>query len=217
MGLSGSGKSTLLRAVNGLNMVARGAGAGQGRRPARSMSPRCDADDAAPICARSSVAMVFQQFALLPWRTVRENVGFGLELAGVPEAERERASSTSSSKLVGLDAVGRASTPTSFRAACSSASASPAPSPPTPPILLMDEPFSALDPLIRTKLQDELLQLQATLQEDHHLRQPRSRRGAEDRQPHRHHGGRPHRADRHAGGHRAAARQRLCRATSSPT
>ena len=65
-------------------------------------------------------------------------------------------------------------------------------------ILLMDEPFSALDPLIRDKLQDELLELQQKLKQDHHLRQPRSRRGAEDRQPHRHHGGRPHRPDRHA-------------------
>jgi glycine betaine/proline transport system ATP-binding protein len=56
------------------------------------------------------------------------------------------------------------------------------------PILLMDEPFSALDPLIRTRLQDELLELQSRARKDHHLRQPRSRRSHEARQPHRHHG-----------------------------
>ena len=85
------------------------------------------------------------------------------------------------------------------------------------PILLMDEPFSALDPLIRTKLQDELLQLQKQSEEDHPVRQPRSRGSAQDRQPHHHHGRRPHRAVGHAGRHRAAARPTTTSATSSPT
>ena len=49
----------------------------------------CDERDAARSCASKNVAMVFQQFALLPWRTVEENVGLGLELAGMPDAERK--------------------------------------------------------------------------------------------------------------------------------
>ena len=105
--------------------------------------------------------MVFQQFALLPWRTVRENVGFGLELAGMPEAERNE-QVDQQLKLVGLD-TGRTNMRHELsggmqqRVGLARAFATEA------PILLMDEPFSALDPLIRTKLQDELLQLQKTL------------------------------------------------------
>jgi glycine betaine/proline transport system ATP-binding protein len=107
------------------------------------------------------VAMVFQQFALLPWRTVAENVGFGLELAGVPEAER-KAKVDKQLKLVGLDQwAGKFAHELSGgmqqRVGLARAFATEA------PILLMDEPFSALDPLIRTKLQDELLQLQKSL------------------------------------------------------
>ena len=88
MGLSGSGKSTLLRAVNGLNKVTRGNvlvrdGRQDGRCRHLRRGRRC------AMCGRAQVAMVFQQFALLPWRTVAENVGFGLELAGVPDAERK--------------------------------------------------------------------------------------------------------------------------------
>ena len=75
------------------------------------------------------VAMVFQQFALLPWRTVAENVGFGLELAGVPEAERKRARRRSSSSW-SASRRGPANMRRSFPAACSSASAWRAPSPP---------------------------------------------------------------------------------------
>ena len=81
MGLSGSGKSTLLRAVNGLNPVARGAvRVHDGDR----MVSVTNADPATLRRLRlSRIAMVFQQFGLLPWRTVRENVGLGLELAGM--------------------------------------------------------------------------------------------------------------------------------------
>jgi glycine betaine/proline transport system ATP-binding protein len=110
---------------------------------------------------QKQVAMVFQQFALLPWRTVRENVGFGLELAGVPEPEiKERVDRQL--KLVGLDTwankhVHELSGGMQQRVGLARAFATDA------PILLMDEPFSALDPLIRTKLQDELLQLQKTI------------------------------------------------------
>jgi glycine betaine/proline transport system ATP-binding protein len=130
MGLSGSGKSTLLRAVNGLNKVTRGSVL---VRDGNQMIDVVTCDE--PTLRRvrqKQVAMVFQQFALLPWRTVAENVGLGLELAGVPASEL-KSRVDKQLKLVGLDQW------------------------------LMDEPFSALDPLIRTKLQDELLQLQKTL------------------------------------------------------
>ena len=159
MGLSGSGKSTLLRAVNGLNPVARG-------------EVRVDDGDRMVSVTRATgaalrrirqrrVAMVFQQFGLLPWRDVRANVGLGLELAGQGPRDR-RAAVDRQLELVGLadraDAlVGELSGGMQQRVGLARAFATEA------PILLMDEPFSALDPLIRTRLQDELLDLQAKL------------------------------------------------------
>ena len=80
MGLSGSGKSTLLRAVNGLNKVSRGKVMLK-HRGAMVDIAKIDADTLRAV-RTESVAMVFQQFALLPWRTVKDNVGFGLELKG---------------------------------------------------------------------------------------------------------------------------------------
>jgi glycine betaine/proline transport system ATP-binding protein len=159
MGLSGSGKSTLLRAVNRLNVPARGnvfVKAGD-----RTVDvANCDEATLRGI-RQKQVAMVFQQFALLPWRTVEQNVGLGLELAGMPEAER-KARVEKQLKLVGLDQWAKKyahelSGGMQQRVGLARAFATEA------PILLMDEPFSALDPLIRTKLQDELLQLQKTL------------------------------------------------------
>lgn len=159
MGLSGSGKSTLLRAVNALNPVCRGA------------VWVCDGNglvdvthaDAATLrrIRLTRVAMVFQQFGLLPWRTVRENVGLGLELGGMSPAER-RARVDAQLELVNLSQwadrkVGELSGGMQQRVGLARAFATEA------PILLMDEPFSALDPLIRAKLQDELLDLQASL------------------------------------------------------
>lgn len=159
MGLSGSGKSTLLRAVNGLNPVVRGAvWVNDGQAPV-------DVASAAPEVLRhlrtERIAMVFQQFGLLPWRTVVDNVSFGLELAGIgPEERRKRA--TKQLELVGLEAwagrkVQELSGGMQQRVGLARAFATEA------PILLMDEPFSALDPLIRNKLQDELLEFQTKL------------------------------------------------------
>jgi glycine betaine/proline transport system ATP-binding protein len=159
MGLSGSGKSTILRAVNGLNKVARGkvlVRHGDGAIDVVS----CSVEELRML-RTSRIAMVFQQFALLPWRTVAENVAFGLELRGLPKAEIER---TVADKLamVGLTQwAGKFGHELSGgmqqRVGLARAFATDA------DILLMDEPFSALDPLIRDKLQDELLLLQKDL------------------------------------------------------
>jgi glycine betaine/proline transport system ATP-binding protein len=107
---------------------------------------------------RERVAMVFQQFGLLPWRTVRENVGFGLELRGEAAASRN-AIVDEQLELVGLSQwaeryVSELSGGMQQRVGLARAFATDA------DILLMDEPFSALDPLIRGKLQGELLALQ---------------------------------------------------------
>lgn len=159
MGLSGSGKSTLLRGVNGLNKVTRGAiDVFDGERMVDVVT--CEPGKLRQL-RQKQVAMVFQQFGLLPWRTVAQNVGFGLELAGVAEADC-KARVDKQLHLVGLDQwaqkfVHELSGGMQQRVGLARAFATEA------PILLMDEPFSALDPLIRTKLQDELLQLQKTL------------------------------------------------------
>ncbi|MCR8725824.1 choline ABC transporter ATP-binding protein [Frigidibacter sp. ROC022] len=161
MGLSGSGKSTLLRAVNGLNPVIRGTVLVHDEETGEM----CDVTHADARTLRrirlGGVAMVFQQFGLLPWRTVRENVGLGLELGGMPVAERE-AKVDEQLALVGLSdwaerKVGDLSGGMQQRVGLARAFVTDA------PILLMDEPFSALDPLIRTRLQDELLDLQQKL------------------------------------------------------
>ena len=159
MGLSGSGKSTLLRAVNGLNKVVRGAVRVADEGGMVDVAT-CDPGTLRRLRMRR-VAMVFQQFALLPWRTVAENVAFGLELRGVPKAERDR---TVQDKLalVHLEKwAGKFAHELSGgmqqRVGLARAFATDA------DILLMDEPFSALDPLIRDKLQDDLLELQQRL------------------------------------------------------
>ena len=159
MGLSGSGKSTLLRAVNGLNPVVRGEVRVEEDGDKISVTHA----DMATLrrLRRKKIAMVFQQFGLLPWRTVRDNVGFGLELDGMDTARRH-AKVAEQLSLVGLDdradaLVAELSGGMQQRVGLARAFATDA------PILLMDEPFSALDPLIRTRLQDELLDLQKRL------------------------------------------------------
>ena len=162
MGLSGSGKSTLLRSLNGLNKANRGEVLIRDDRGDRHYInlTTCSGSELRRL-RTTRVAMVFQQFALLPWRTVAENVGLGLELRGSPKAQRD--------KIVGekLELVGLQKWANKFahelsggmqqRVGLARAFATDA------DILLMDEPFSALDPLIRAHLQQELLQLQKEL------------------------------------------------------
>ena len=159
MGLSGSGKSTLLRAVNGLCPVTRGQVLVQDGEGALDMAG-CDFATLRRM-RMERIAMVFQQFALLPWRTVHENVSFGLELRGGNRAERD-AIVAEKLKLVDLDRWGdkfvhELSGGMQQRVGLARALATDS------DILLMDEPFSALDPLIREHLQDELLDLQRRL------------------------------------------------------
>ena len=159
MGLSGSGKSTILRAVNGLNKVARGKVLVRHGDGAIDVA-HCGAGELRML-RTSRIAMVFQQFALLPWRTVAENVAFGLELRRMPKAEIDRIVAEKLA-MVGLTQwAGKFAHELSGgmqqRVGLARAFATDA------DILLMDEPFSALDPLIRDKLQDELLELQKEL------------------------------------------------------
>jgi len=159
MGLSGSGKSSLLRCVNGLNKVTRG----------RVLVRGDDGDVDVTRCNRKMlhalrtdrISMVFQQFALMPWCTIRGNVAFGLDLAGVSNPERDRVVdeklamvrlSKWADKYPHQLSGGMQQRVGLARALATDAS-----------ILLMDEPFSALDPLIREHLQDELLQIQEDL------------------------------------------------------
>jgi glycine betaine/proline transport system ATP-binding protein len=154
MGLSGSGKSTLVRMLNRLIEPTRG-------------EVRVDGTDITRMSRRelirmrrSAMSMVFQSFALLPHKSVAENAAFGLDVAGVPKrAQRQRA-------MRALETVGLAANADSYpdelsggmkqRVGLARALATDA------PILLMDEAFSALDPLIRTEMQDELVRLQST-------------------------------------------------------
>ncbi|MFQ6018637.1 MAG: choline ABC transporter ATP-binding protein [Kiloniellaceae bacterium] len=159
MGLSGSGKSTLLRCVNGLNRATRG------QVLVREGDGAIDVVACDPATLRrlrtNRIAMVFQQFALLPWRSVEENVGLGLELRGMAKPERDRIVEEKL-ELVGLEQwkdkyAHELSGGMQQRVGLARAFATDA------DILLMDEPFSALDPLIRNHLQDELLALQRRL------------------------------------------------------
>ncbi|MBX7550009.1 glycine betaine/L-proline ABC transporter ATP-binding protein [Streptomyces sp. NPDC004232] len=155
MGLSGSGKSTLLRMLNGLLEPTAG-------------TVRYDGQDLTALTDRAlrevrsrKISMVFQHFALFPHRSVRDNAAYGLEVQGVPRAERERRADEALA-LCGL-AGWEKSWPDELsggmqqRVGLARALATDA------DLLLMDESFSALDPLIRRDMQDQLLELQKTL------------------------------------------------------
>ena len=147
MGLSGSGKSTLLRCINRLIRPTTG-------------QVLVNGVDISKI-SEKELAMVFQNFGLLPHRSVLSNIAFGLELQGVKKEEREK-KAMESMKLVGLKGyenqmVGELSGGMQQRVGLARALAN------NPEVLLMDEAFSALDPLIRVQMQDELLALQSKM------------------------------------------------------
>ncbi len=155
MGLSGSGKSTLLRLINRLISPTSGTVSIDGVDLAALSSAHLRA------LRRKRLAMVFQGFGLLPHRSVLDNVGFGLEIQGQGSEER-RPSAATWIERVGLTGFSK-SLPHQLsggmrqRVGLARALASGA------DILLMDEPFSALDPLIRREMQDLLLDLQRDL------------------------------------------------------
>lgn len=155
MGLSGSGKSTTLRCINRLIDPTCGSVTVDGVE-VTALSPKALRD-----CRRRQFGMVFQHFALLPNRTVAGNVEYGLEIQGV-EPARRREAALRAIEVVGLKGY-EARYPAQLsggmqqRAGLARALAADA------PILLMDEAFSALDPLIRRDMQAELRQLQARL------------------------------------------------------
>lgn len=156
MGLSGSGKSTLVRCLNRLQPPTAGDVLIDGENI-------CDASDERLRALRlEKITMVFQHFALLPHRSVVENAEYGLKMRGMPTAERrEKAMKTLAS--VGLAdwahrPPGDLSGGMQQRVGLARALAL------DPEILLMDEPFSALDPLIRQDMQKELIELQRSHQ-----------------------------------------------------
>lgn len=155
MGLSGSGKSSLLRCINRLNRPTSGEILINGEDIAGMPVERLRS------LRRKELAMVFQHFGLLPHYTVLQNIAFGLELQGVEKREREL-KAAESMRLVGLDGyadlkVSELSGGMQQRVGLARALAN------DPEVLLMDEAFSALDPLIRVQMQDELLALQSKM------------------------------------------------------
>ena len=155
MGLSGSGKSTLLRCINRLIKPTQGEVIINGRDIALV------SDKELLDIRRKELAMVFQHFGLLSHRSVLQNIAFGLELQGISKEVREK-KAIESMELVGLNGyeeqmVGELSGGMQQRVGLARALAN------NPEVLLMDEAFSALDPLIRVQMQDELLALQAKM------------------------------------------------------
>ena len=156
MGLSGSGKSTLVRCVARLSDVTRG-------------QVVLDGDDLTAMdertlreVRRKKLSMVFQHFGLFPHRTVIDNAAYGLEVQGIPKAQRH-AEAQRVLELVGLAGYERhypqqLSGGMQQRVGLARALAI------DPKVLFFDEPFSALDPLIRRDMQDELIRLQGELQ-----------------------------------------------------
>lgn len=155
MGLSGSGKSTLVRLINRLIEPTEG-------------SVYIDGEDLAKMDGKSlrnvrreKLSMVFQRFGLFPHRTVLENAEFGLEVQGIDKNERHE-KAKKSLEMVGLGGYihqfpGQLSGGMQQRVGLARALAN------DPEVLLMDEAFSALDPLIRKEMQDELLELQESM------------------------------------------------------
>ncbi len=142
IGPSGCGKSTVLKLISGLTPPSSG---------------EIVVDGMTPRNARETMAFIFQDPTLLPWRTVRANAGLGLELERVPRDKRQ-AKVDSLLELVGLSHVGRAyprqlSGGMKMRLSIARALAT------GPRLLLMDEPFAALDEMTRDRMNEELLRL----------------------------------------------------------
>ena len=156
MGLSGSGKSTMVRCLNRLIEPTTGEIIVDGKDVLKFTKEELTNH------RRRTMTMVFQRFGLLPHRTVLDNIAFGLEITGVDKEERLK-NAKHWLDTVGLKGYG-ASYPKNLsggmqqrvglaRALCND-----------PDILLMDEPFSALDPLIRREMQNELIDLEGKIQ-----------------------------------------------------
>jgi glycine betaine/proline transport system ATP-binding protein len=156
MGLSGSGKSTLIRCLNLLNRPTKGKVFVDGENIVEYKKEKLKK------FRQNKMAMVFQHFGLFTHRTIQRNVEYGLEIKGVSKEERAKVA-RKAIKNVGLEGW-ELSMPNELsggmqqRVGLARALAN------DPDILLMDEPFSALDPLIRREMQMELLDLQSKLQ-----------------------------------------------------
>lgn len=142
LGPSGCGKTTLLRMIGGLDVPTSG---------------KVEIDGKIVDGPSPKMTMVFQEYSLYPWRTIAENVGFGLEMMGVEKEERNKLVSERLAD-VGLSEFGNSyphelSGGMRQRAAVARALAS------DPAVMLMDEPFGALDAQTRNKMQNELLRL----------------------------------------------------------
>ncbi len=156
MGLSGSGKSTLVRLLNRLIEPTIGLVQIDGKDVVKM-----NKEELREV-RRKKVSMVFQKFALFPHRTVLENTEYGLEIQGVEKTERSK-KALEALELVGLKGYenqypSQLSGGMQQRVGLARALAN------DPDVLLMDEAFSALDPLIRKDMQDELLELQSTME-----------------------------------------------------
>jgi NitT/TauT family transport system ATP-binding protein len=147
IGPSGCGKSTVLRLISGLTPPSAGT---------------IRVDGMTPVNARETISFIFQDATLLPWRTVKQNVGLGLELERVASKRRDE-KVASLLQLVGLEDVAAAyprelSGGMKMRASIARALAT------NPRLLLMDEPFAALDEMTRDRMNEELLRLRAEQQ-----------------------------------------------------
>jgi NitT/TauT family transport system ATP-binding protein len=144
IGPSGCGKSTILKLIAGL---------------ANPTSGTIRVDGMTPLNARETISFVFQDATLLPWRTVKQNIGLGLELEHAPNAHREK-EIAALLDLVGLKNVAKAyprelSGGMKMRVSIARALAT------NPQLMLLDEPFAALDEMSRDRLNEEILRLRA--------------------------------------------------------
>ena len=180
VGPSGCGKTTSLRMVNRMIDPTTGTILVDGK----------DVLSVDPPTLRRGIGYVIQQAGLFPHRTVLDNVATVPLLSGWEPARGPRPGGRSCWSSSGLPTAFGKRYPHSSPVASSNVSGVARALAADPPVLLMDEPFSAVDPVVRAGLQDELLRLQGETRQDDRVRDPRHRRGAEARRPGR---GVPHR------------------------